>query len=145
MWNVTGSADRRYGPCRRKVREFSGRCSFEVDLTLGNGTRVPRDVGHAGSQTGSDGVHYKLDRRWCMVLPNKDLGMVGVEQSDVLVGHLLHRAIEAGQLRPAVRAAHPGVGGPELELGNLVLTLDGVEGGEQARRPRRCGAGVRCS
>jgi len=57
--------------------------------------------------------------------------VVGVEDVHVLVLHLLHRTVEAADRGLAVRAADPFVAGAELELGDVVVPLDGVEGGEE--------------
>ena len=53
-----------------------------------------RNVGQAGGQAGSDGMQHELDRCRRMVLANQNCGMVSVKRGDVLVLHLLHRAVE---------------------------------------------------
>ena len=87
-------------------------------------------------------VQQVLDGRRRVVLTDQHLGVVGLDDGDVLVLHLLQRAVEAGDLRPAVGAALPGVAGPELELGDLGLALHRVEGGEQGRDVDAVAAGA---
>src|SRR5204863_9025201 len=61
----------------------------------------------------------------------QDERVIGVELPRVRVGVLLAGAGEAAHRATAVRARDPRVGGAELELGQLPLVLDDVDGVEQ--------------
>ena len=72
-----------------------------------------------------------LDRCRAVVAADQHGRVIGVEHVRLGVLHLLHGAVEAVDRRLVVGAADPLVAGAELELGDLVVALDGVEGGEQ--------------
>ena len=110
----------------------------QVDVAFDGGGHLvevdsPRrgDVGDAGGQAGGQGVQDVLDRRRAVVVTDEHRRMVGVEDTRLVVGHLLLGAVEAIDRRLVVRAAHPPVGGPELEDGDLVVALHGVDRGEE--------------
>ena len=110
----------------------------QVDVALDSGLDLGevdlasrRDVGDAGGEAGGQGVQHVLDRRRGVVGADEYDRMIGVEDMRVGVLHLLHRSVEAVNGRLVVGAADPFVGRPELELGDLVVALDGIEGGEK--------------
>src|SRR3954447_2000877 len=100
------------------------------------------DVRDARRQARGDRVEQVLHRRRCLVLPDQDGRVVGVHLGDVLVLQLLHRAVEPGERGSAVSAVEPAVGGTELELGDLGLGLDRIQGREQGRGVDHVGAGA---
>ena len=77
-----------------------------------------------------------------VVLADEDGRVVGVERERLLVGHLLHGAVEAVDRRLVVGAADPLVRGAELELGDVVVALHGVDRGEQGRGVDAVAGGV---
>jgi hypothetical protein len=78
-------------------------------------------------------AQQELDRGGGVVLADEDRRVVGVERERLLMCHLLHGAEEAVDRRLVVRAVDPLVRGAELELGDVVVALHGVDRGEQGR------------
>jgi hypothetical protein len=91
------------------------------------------DIGHARGQARGNGMQQVLHRRGGVVISDQHRRVIGIHGRDVLVLHLLQRAVEPGQCGPVMGPVHPGVAGPELELRDLGLSLDRVERREQRR------------
>ena len=75
-------------------------------------------------------MQYVLDWRRRLVGPNQHGRMVGVEGTGLAVLHLLTGTVEAVNRRLVVGTVDPLVGGAELELGDLRVAFDGIDGGE---------------
>ena len=98
-----------------------------------------------GGQAGGEGVQQVLDRgRRVVGARRAPRGGRRSTTVTVLVLHLLHGAVEAVDLRPAVGAALPGVAGAELELRDLRVVPSPRRGWRTGSRcRRRCGTGAR--
>ena len=60
------------------------------------------DVGHSRGQARRDRVQQIFDRRRRVVLPHQHRRMICIHGGDLLVLHLLHRAVETRQRGPVV-------------------------------------------
>ena len=92
------------------------------------------DVGDARRQTGCQTVEQDLDRGRPLVLADEHLGVVAVVLEVALVAVRATGSVEGLDPATAVGAGLPLVGRPELELGQLGLLTDHVDGGEQVGR-----------
>ena len=97
----------------------------EVDAAGGG------DVGQAAHEAGAQRVEQQLGRGRSVVGADEHRRVVGADHGLALVEVLLAGSIEATDGALVVGAAHPAVGGAELEARDLRLGADGVERGEQ--------------